>query len=72
MIQPNDPKNGPKKKRKDIITETSDDQLKASTKKESTREERDTVPIDKDARQYFDAEDEDQELSGDTNRDIPL
>ena len=72
MIQTNDQKNGPKNKRTDTTSETSDDQMKTSTKKESAREERDTVPVDKDAKKYFDAEDEDQELSEDSNRDIPL
>lgn len=67
MKQANDPKNKKNNKEKD----TTNGQTKTVYKKES-KEDQDTVPIDNDAQQYFDAEDEDQELRKDDNREIPL
>ena len=67
MKQANDPKNKKNNKEKD----TTNGQTKTVYKKES-KEDQDTVPIDNDAQQYFDAEDEDQELRKDDNKDIPL
>lgn len=45
---------------------------KADPRKESSKEEPDMIPVDNDAQNYFDAEDEDQELRKDDNRDLPL
>ncbi|MGN6164254.1 MAG: hypothetical protein ACTHOF_06925 [Flavisolibacter sp.] len=67
MKQANDPKNKQNHKEKDTIN----GQTKTVYRKES-KEEQDTVPIDNDAQKYFDAEDEDQELRKDDNKDIPL
>lgn len=67
MKQANDPKNKKNNKEKD----TTNGQTKTVYKKES-KEDQDTVPIDNDAQQYFDAEDEDQELRKDDNKNIPL
>jgi len=67
MKQANDPKNKKNNKEKD----TTNGQMKTVYKKES-KEDQDTVPIDNDAQKYFDAEDEDQELRKDDNKDIPL
>jgi hypothetical protein len=67
MKQADDPKNKKNNKEKD----TSDGQTKTVYRKDS-KEDQDTVPIDNDAQKYFDAEDEDQELRKDDNRDIPL
>lgn len=72
MKQHTDPKNGPKNKRTDTQNEADEQQLKTGARKENAKEERDTVPVDKDAQKYFDAQDEDQELRGDSGRDIPL
>jgi hypothetical protein len=68
MTQNLDPKNKAINKSND----TSGDQLKTGSKKESAREELDSVPIDKDAQNYFDAQDENQELRRDDNWNIPL
>lgn len=65
-----EPKNGPKNKDSNKSTEQEGEILKAN--KKDSREELDNVPIDRDAQHYFDAQDEDQELNTDDNRDIPL
>jgi len=67
MKQSNDPKNKKNNKEKD----NSAEQTKTVYRKD-LKEEQETVPIDNDAQKYFDAEDEDQELRKDDNRDIPL
>ena len=63
--------NNPKKKKNNKEKDTSNGQTKTVYRKDS-KEDQDTVPIDNDAQKYFDAEDEDQELRKDDNRDIPL
>jgi hypothetical protein len=63
--------NDPKKKKNNKEKDTSNGQTKTVYRKDS-KEDQDTVPIDNDAQKYFDAEDEDQELRKDDNRDIPL
>jgi len=69
MKQPNDPKN----KRTNKANETTtNEQQKTGVKKENTKEERDTVPVDPDAQNYFHAQDEDQELRTDDSRNMPL
>ncbi|HJW15624.1 MAG TPA: hypothetical protein VJ499_00810 [Flavisolibacter sp.] len=64
------PTNGPKNKSTEKTTEQEGEILKANRR--DNKEELDNVPIDKDAQHYFDAQDEDQELNTDDNRDIPL
>jgi hypothetical protein len=64
------PKNGPKNKGTNKATEEEGEILKVNRKE--TREEQENVTIDKDAQHYFDAQDEDQELNTDDNREIPL
>ncbi len=68
MIQPN----GPKNKGTNKENEPDGDQVKTGNKKENAVEEQETVPIDKDAQKYFDAQNEDQELRADDNKNIPL
>jgi hypothetical protein len=63
---------GPKDKKTNKQDEPDGDQIKTGTKKENTKEEQDTVSVDRDAQKYFNAQDEDQELSPDDNRNIPL
>jgi hypothetical protein len=68
MLQPN----GPKNKGTNKENEPNGDQVKTVVKKENNKEEQDTVPVDRDAQKYFDAQDEDQELRTDDNKNIPL
>ena len=68
MIPPKDPKN----KGTNKANESSGHEVKAIPKKEGTKEEQDTVPVDKDAKNYFDSHDEDHELRHDDNLNIPL
>lgn len=68
MQQPN----GPKNKGTNKENEPNGDQVKTVVKKENNKEEQDTVPVDRDAQKYFDAQDEDQELRTDDNKNIPL
>lgn len=63
---------GPKDKKNNRQDESNGDQTKPVNKKENTKEEQDTVSVDRDAQKYFNAQDEDQELSPDDNRNIPL
>ena len=63
---------GPKNKDANKEDKPNGDQIKTVTKKENSREDQDTVSVDKDAQKYFNAQDEDQELSPDDNRNIPL
>lgn len=63
---------GPKNKGTNKENEPNGDQIKTNTKKENTKEEQDTVPVDKDAQKYFDAQNEDQELRTDNPTNIPL
>jgi hypothetical protein len=71
MVHPNGPKNKETNKAS-TANETSNEQLKTGGKKENSKDEQDSVPVDPDAQKYFDAEDEDQELRSDNNSDIPL
>jgi hypothetical protein len=68
MLQRNDPKNKGTNKE----NEPNGDQVKTIVKKENNREEQDTVPVDSDAQKYFNAQDEDQELRTDDDKNIPL
>jgi hypothetical protein len=68
MLQRNDPKNRGTNKE----NEPNGDQIKTIVKKENNREEQDTVPVDSDAQKYFNAQDEDQELRTDDDKNIPL
>jgi hypothetical protein len=68
MLQRNDPKNKGTNKE----NEPNGDQIKTIVKKENNREEQDTVPVDSDAQKYFNAQDEDQELRTDDDKNIPL
>jgi hypothetical protein len=68
MLQQNDPKNRGTNKE----NEPNGDQIKTIVKKENNREEQDTVPVDSDAQKYFNAQDEDQELRTDDDKNIPL
>jgi hypothetical protein len=68
MLQRNDPKNKGTNKE----NEPNGDQVKTIVKKENNRKDQDTVPVDSDAQKYFNAQDEDQELRTDDDKNIPL
>lgn len=63
-----DPKNKDINKNNDAASE----QLKANLKKENVKEEADTTQVDADARQYFNAQNEDKDLNTDDDNEVPL
>jgi hypothetical protein len=67
MVQPP----GPKKKGTNQSAEDNVNDVKTTPSKKENKEE-DVVPVDRDAQNYFDAEDENTELRSDDTRDIPL
>jgi len=66
------PTKDPKNKGTNKASEEMGSETKTILKKEALKEESDGVPVDNDAKNYFDAEDKDPELRSDNNRDIPL
>jgi hypothetical protein len=67
MKQPPRPKNKGTNKADD----DTGNEIKTTSLKKDNKEE-DEVPVDKDAQNYFDADDENTELRNDDTRDIPL